>query len=507
MNDKELSLLFHPSGRTGHGHPGETVGAVATRAGVPLAQPCGGAGVCGKCRVLPAAGANFLDEVTETERERLGPHLLAEGVRLACCARLEGSGEVTVMDDVAAANLQILGSIGTEPIGDWDGGRTGCGVAVDLGTTSVVCCLADLERGEILDVDSFLNPQVVFGDDVLSRIAYASSEREGLSRLRDVVTNALDRGIRAMAERSGRRTEDIGRIVVAGNTVMEHLLLGVSPKSIGRSPYRPTFLKYPPVPAADLGIHIHPDGLVHLIPNVAGYVGGDIVSGATALAMDESPSLRLLVDVGTNSEIVLGDRDSLLCCAAAAGPAFEGARIQCGMRAESGAIERVRLAPDGRGIEYETVRDAPPRGICGSGLVDAVALLLHQGIIDRSGRFTMTEGSGQRWFDPRFSKDDRGMVRFLLADHGDRPLFITQKDVREVQLAVGAIRVGAEVLLERRGVAMDDVDEILLAGAFGNYIHVENAMAIGLLPPFPPDRVRSVRNSSGLGACKALASE
>lgn len=505
MSDTECTILFQPSGRTGRGRRGETVGAVAARAGIPLAQSCGGVGVCGKCRIRPLREAPFLGPVTETEQDILSAASLEDGVRLACCAQLTGSGEVLVVDDAAGGNLQILCGIASEPIGEWDGGGTGCGVAVDLGTTSVVCCLADLERGEILDVESFLNPQVAFGDDVLSRIAYASSGEEGLARLHDAVTRAMDRGIRGLAERNGKSAGDIRRIVVAGNTVMEHLLLGVSPEPIGKSPYRPVFLGHPPVPAAHLGLSAHPDALVHLIANVAGYVGGDIVSGAAALAMDESTSLRLLVDVGTNSEIVLGDRDGLLCCAAAAGPAFEGARIQSGMRAEPGAIERVHLAPGGDGLEYATVRGAPPRGICGSGLVDAVALLLNEGVIDRTGRFVLPEPSRTRWFDARLSKDDRGIARFLLVDQ-DARLFITQKDVREVQLAVGAIRVGVEVLLERRGVTMDDVDEILLAGAFGNYINVENAMVIGLLPRLPLGKVRSVHNSSGFGACKALAS-
>ncbi|MBL3592649.1 MAG: DUF4445 domain-containing protein [Synergistaceae bacterium] len=492
-----LPITFLPSGTTAWAHEGETLFDVAARAGVPIARPCGGAGVCGKCRVRAHSG---LAGPTETERRLLDEAALAEGVRLACAAVVTGAAEVTVIDG-ATKKSPILAGLASE-ITDWAPDASGHGIAVDIGTTTVVTYLLDLEAGRVVDAFSFLNPQIPFGDDVISRIAYSSTEG-GLKRLQAVLIDGLNGAFAAMTAKNGLSLEAVTQVTIAANTVVQHLFAGVSPQSIGVSPYEPAYRYRPPLEAASLGLKIAPGGQVKLLPNVAGYVGSDIVAGVAATAMADEKALRLLIDIGTNNEIVLGNRDGLYCCAAAAGPAFEGARVGQGMRAADGAIERVLLVDDH--LVVETIGDEPPRGICGSGLVDVLALLVQEGVIDRRGRMADPDRCDHPAFADRLDRDGRGIVRLLLTDR-DHPVYFSQKDVRELQLALGAIRVGVEVLLEHYGATVDAVDEIFLAGAFGNYIDHESAVAVGLLPPVRLERIRSVRNTAGLGAVMALAS-
>lgn len=503
MSQGRCSILFLPFNIAVEGDSGETLDALALRGGVPLERPCTGAGICGKCRVRAAPPAEFLTPPTFTERRLLKKAELDAGLRLACCATILGSGTVSVVNPVGQRSHRILEDLGPDAMFVWDGARPGYGISVDIGTTTVACCLLDLQGQKILGVHSFLNPQIPFGDDVISRISHSTSSPEALGQLQRAILGGLSSAFLELAQRHGIRTEEIREVVVAANTVMEHLLMGVSPETIGKSPYTPAFFSHDPVPAASLGLPVHPEGLLKLIPNVAGYVGGDIVSGATAFGLDSGAPLKLLVDIGTNNEIVLGNRDGLYCCAAAAGPALEGARIQCGMRAQAGAIERVRLA--GGELEIEVIGGGHPVGLCGSGLVDLLALLLREGIVERSGRFVPPEECRNEPLRSRLGRDGNGMVHFLLGEAADA-VRLTQKDVREVQLALGAIRAGMGVLLERRDVSLEDIDELLLAGAFGNYIDLDSAMAVGLVPKLPRERIRSVKNASGLGACLALAS-
>ena len=504
MADRPLRLVFLPSGATAEGIPGERIDDLALRASVPLGHSCGGVGVCGKCRIRPTKGGAFLSPLSPTEERTLSPADRASGVRLACCATLRGSGAVLVLDTTEGTNEKILENLAPHTTLPWDDPRPGLGVSVDLGTTTVACCLLDLQGRKPLGLHSFLNPQIVFGDDVISRISASTAHPQGLEGLQGAIVRGLDDALREMAAQSGVSPREIREIVVAGNTVMEHLLLGVSPESIGKSPYAPAFLAHEPVRSASLGLRApHPEAPVRLIPNVAGYVGGDIVAGTTAMEMDGELPLRLLVDIGTNNEIVLGNREALHCCATAAGPALEGARIRWGMRAQQGAVEGVRLAPEG--LCLDVIGGGRPQGLCGSGLVDALALLLREGIVERSGRFVPPERCTHPQLRERLARDERGMTIFLLGDHREG-VALTQKDVREVQLALGAIRTGVEVLLAERGVTREEVDEVLLAGAFGNNLHVPSAIAVGLVPDVPPEKVRSVQNTSGLGACRALAS-
>lgn len=501
MDEKMCEIKFLPDGLTARVAPGTPLTEAADAAGARIGRHCGGAGVCGKCRVRTGAD-DPLSPVSETERGALGEAGIKEGLRLSCCARVVRGGSVTIVDRVESKGHSILEGF-SDGISDWAPDAKGYGVSVDIGTTTVVCYLFDLDGHESIDKISFLNPQVAFGDDVISRIAYASSSPDALPRIQAVLTEEMDKSLGVLAERNGIKKEEITEIVIAGNTVMEHLFAGVSPESIGRSPYTPQFLTYPPFPASKLGIRINENGIIKMLPNVAGYVGADIVAGVAALGMERAEGVTLLVDIGTNNEIVIGSRDGLFCCATAAGPAFEGARIQYGMRASTGAIEKVYM--DGGELRCKTIGGAKPVGLCGSGLIDAIMVVLREGVVEPSGRFTAPE----KCVDPRFAKrlgrNENGMVRLLLTDE-ENPIYLTQKDIREVQLAAGAVKVGTEVMLERAGITKDEIAEVCLAGAFGNNIDIESAAAAGLIPDIDRAKIRGVKNSSGLGASLALAS-
>ncbi len=501
MDETMCEVKFLPDGVTARAAAGTPLTEAADAAGVMIGRHCGGAGVCGKCRVMAGADSP-LSPMGETEKNVLSESDVRAGMRLSCCARIVRSGTVTVVDRVESKGHSILEGF-SDGVSEWAPDARGFGVSVDIGTTTVVCYLFNLEERRELDRISFLNPQVAFGDDVISRIAYSSSSAEALARTQSVLTEEMDKSLGTLAERNNIKKSDITEIVIAGNTVMEHLFLGVSPESIGRSPYSPQFLTHPPVRAAELGIRINENGTVKMLPNVAGYVGADIVAGVAALSMERAEGVKLLVDIGTNNEIVIGSRDGLFCCATAAGPAFEGARIQYGMRASVGAIEKIYMQ-DGE-LRCGTIGGAKPAGLCGSGLIDAIMVILREGVIEASGRFVAPEKCTDERFRRRLGRNENGMVRLLLTDE-ENPIYLTQKDVREVQLAAGAVKVGTEVMLERAGITKDEISEVCLAGAFGNNIDIESATAVGLIPDIDRAKIRGVKNSSGLGASLALAS-
>ncbi len=501
MGEEICEITFLPEGVRARVARGTPLAAAADAADVRIGRHCGGAGLCGKCRVMEGADTP-LAPLGETEKKSLSAADIAAGMRLSCCARIVRDGAVTVVDRAESEGQSILEDF-SGIIKEWAPDADGFGVSVDIGTTTVVCYLFDMTARRELDRISFLNPQAAFGDDVISRIAYASASGAALSKMRRTLTEELDKSIAVLAERCGVKKSEITEITAAGNTVMEHLFAGVSPESIGRSPYTPNFLLCPPFPAADAGINIAPGGVIKMLPNVAGYVGADIVAGVAALSLEEASGVNLLVDIGTNNEIVAGGRDGLFCCATAAGPAFEGARIEYGMRASAGAVDKIR-AENGE-LKYSTIGGVRPVGICGSGLVAAVTAALREGLIDRAGRFASPEKANGKSLARRLSRNENGMARLLLTDE-ENPVWLTQKDIREVQLAAGAVKAGTEVMLERAGITKDGISGVYLAGAFGNNMDIESAVAVGLIPDISREKIRGVKNSSGLGASMALAS-
>jgi uncharacterized 2Fe-2S/4Fe-4S cluster protein (DUF4445 family) len=382
------------------------------------------------------------------------------------------------------------------------------GLAIDVGTTSVVTTLIELESGEQLASVSSLNPQAVFGGDLMSRIAFAQFNPGNLRKLNTRIVGLLNQHVAEVCRISGVLPKWIYKAVVVGNTCMHHLLLGIDPSHVGLAPYAPVMRHAAVLPARDLPLKIAPEARVCLLPLVAGFVGADAVAVALATHLDDSEALRVAVDIGTNGEVLLGSRDRLLACSAPAGPALEGAQIRHGMRGALGAIDRVTVDDD---IRVHTIGEAPALGICGSGLIDLVAGLLDAGVIDWTGLIALEtrERLPAALRDRLAVRGEERLVVVLRAGEAGAPgeIVLTQDDVRQVQLAKGAIASGVDMLLHVAGVPLDQIAELLLAGGFGNYVSIASAIRIGLIPALPAGRVRYVGNAASLGAQLCLLSE
>jgi uncharacterized 2Fe-2S/4Fe-4S cluster protein (DUF4445 family) len=382
-------------------------------------------------------------------------------------------------------------------------------VAVDVGTTTLAAVLLDLTTGEELAVASALNPQTRYGDDVLSRIQMAGQD-DGLLRLQESVLDAVQAMLHELVVTAGVPIERIYEVSFAGNTTMQHLLAGLETRYLGEVPFIPSVRSSLWFPATELGLQIHQHGRAYVLPVIGGFVGGDTVAGMLATDLVRRPGATLLVDVGTNGEIVLAAGDQVFAAATAAGPAFEGARITHGMRACAGAIERVTF---NNHLEIATISHAPSLGLCGSALIDLAAVLLDHGVISPEGRFRTRSDLPEDAPDDirRRTSEDRDNMAFELASADEsgtgRPIVINQADIRQLQLASGAIRAGIELLTQRAGIEPSDVHELIIAGGFGNYIRRAKAQRIGLIPEsIPCDRIRYSGNTSLAGAQLTLLS-
>lgn len=378
------------------------------------------------------------------------------------------------------------------------------GVAFDIGTTTIMGSLHDLNSGKTLAVEAVTNPQNVYGADVISRIAYAAEGTGGLAKLQAKVVEALNRIIDSLAREAGVDPQEIFEATAVGNTAMSHLFLGIDPTYLAPAPFIPAYRRPVDLVAAEIGLAINPGGRIVVLPNISGYVGSDTVGVILATGLEQRRDCCAVIDIGTNGEIALIAGGRILTCSTAAGPAFEGAHIKQGMRAADGAIEAVRVT-DGD-VSLEVIGGTAPRGICGSGLIDAAAALLKAAVIEPSGRLVDPETKGKQLPPTLRSRLRRGKggFDFVLAKEGDREVSLTQADLRELQLAKGAIYAGLQVLLQEAGLTDADLDEVLLAGAFGSYIRRESAQEIGLLPSLPPDKITPVGNAAGRGAQAAL---
>lgn len=383
------------------------------------------------------------------------------------------------------------------------------GVAVDLGTTSVVAYLVDLVTGQHLGSGTAHNPQSQHGADVISRTEYAKSHPEGLSRLQREAVGVVNQVVAQALACVPCGPERVYEMTVVGNTCMQHLFLGLDPRYIAEAPYIPVAANALAISPADIGVKMNASGSVFCLPDIAGYVGADTVGVITATRLTESPQPVLAVDIGTNGEVALWSGERLLCASCAAGPAFEGAQIEYGMRAAAGAISAVDLV-DGD-IEVTTIGDQPALGICGSGLFDAMAVALQAGLVDIMGRMIAEDKLGT--LPPALAARMSGEAntrRILLSaadkSAGTEAIYFTQKDVRELQLAKGAVRAAVELLLKECGLKVSDLSAVLLAGAFGNYIRPQSAVQMGLLPAMDLDKIRGVGNAAGAGAMMALIS-
>ncbi len=507
----EIKVTFQPEGREVYVLPGTLVIEAAAQAGLVLDSPCGGKGICGKCLVEVREGKI---EPTAAEKKIIPGEDLKKGSRLACQAKIFTPGLIYIPLSSRFSAQRIL-TAGWEErrvklVPAEEEVRGNYGLAFDLGTTTLVGTILHTVSGRDLAISSRMNPQAVYGDDIISRIDFVRNSPGGLEELHRQVVGAINEMIAELAEKVKVERTDIHKVTVAGNSTMQHIFLKVSPESLGSLPFSLVIEEGVEIKANKLGVRIAPEGTIFVFPNIAGFVGGDTVAVILASGIFQSEEIKLIVDIGTNGEIVLGNRKRLLAASTAAGPAFEGARISQGMRASPGAVEKVVMNEE---VEINVIGNIPPFGICGSGLIDAVAEMLRAGIIDQSGKIisrSALSGKVPERLLCRVREEER-KSKFLLVEReltrDNPPLFITQKDVRELQLAKGAIAAGIKILKKELGQEDKNISQILLAGAFGNFIRRRQAKRIGLIPDLPSERIIFIGNAASSGAKLALLSE
>jgi uncharacterized 2Fe-2S/4Fe-4S cluster protein (DUF4445 family) len=377
------------------------------------------------------------------------------------------------------------------------------GFAIDIGTTKLAAYLVDLNLGRTVATASMMNPQIAYGEDVISRIRYTMEDKKNLTGLHHAVVQGINQLIKKACKKAGISPHETYDVTVAGNTAMHHIFLGITPSHVALMPYPPALQSPVDIKARDLAVKTDQGAYVHVLPTVAGFVGGDAVAGVLATGIYTADDLSMLIDVGTNTEIVLGDKFRLMACSCASGPAFEGAHIEHGMRAATGAIEHVWINPETFDVGYKTIGDTKPRGLCGSGIVDATAEMLKAGLVSNTGRFN------KKLDTPRLRSSEKS-AEFVIAwkDEAsiETDIAVTQSDIREIQLAKAAIYTGASILMRQMQVNCGKVRKIFLAGAFGNYVDPRSARIIGMYAEVPLERVQFVGNTAGSGARMALLS-
>ena len=559
------TIDFEPVGRRGQFSGDQNLLECARQLSVDLVSICGGVGSCDHCKVQVIAGK--VSKPTLEEEAELGADELAQGYRLACQTFPESDVKLHVPPEslTAPQRTQVEGlDVDVEPDPPvrgleahltpptlespqadaqnlWDalavhGIKSGTidfqvqqtlstqirennwqvnvalrgneivaigapttrwlGLAVDIGTTKVAGYLINLESGKTLASKGLMNPQISYGEDVVSRIVAASKSPVDAAKLQSLLTEALSQLAADLCDEVEAKPEEIAEAVIVGNTAIHHLFLGLPVKQLGLAPYVPTVDTAVDVKAREIGLRIAPGAYIHLLPNIAGYVGADHVAMLLATRLADTDKTVLSIDIGTNTEICLTHNGKMTSVSCASGPAFEGAHIKFGMRAAPGAIEHVRL--DGGKLEVQTIGGEAPVGICGSGLLDVVAQLRQNAVVERSGK--MVEHSLVRNRD--------GKPEFVLAERqGLDDITLSQKDVRELQLAKAAIRLGIQALVEAEGLAENDLEQVIIAGAFGTFIDVKSAITIRMLPDLPLERFTQVGNAAGTGARLALISK
>jgi uncharacterized 2Fe-2S/4Fe-4S cluster protein (DUF4445 family) len=562
-----FEIDFEPIGRRIHIDEGFTLLDAARLAGVELVSICGGVGICEGCRIRLVEGK--LSSPTSQERHILSEDEIAEGYRLACQAiprsdvkvdipseslttpqrlQIEGQeAEIELNPPISAYDIALsppnledltsdvtrviealrekdieakfgLGMLqalpgclraddwsvrlalrGSEVVGVMPRDAQWNGLAVDIGTTKLAAYLVDLEKGTTIAKGGRMNPQIAFGEDVISRIAYANKEETGREILQSKLIEVLNDLVGELCQEVGLRREQVVEAVVVGNTVMHHLFSGLPVRQLGEAPYVPVTSESLEFPAMSVGLNLSSGAWVYMPPNIAGYVGADHVAMLTATRLWQSKKTVLAVDIGTNTEVTLAAKGRLLSCSCASGPAFEGAHIRDGMRAAPGAIERVQFI-EGE-IRLQTIGGSPPVGICGSGILDVVAEMLDNGLLDHRGAL---KEDGHR---VRFKEGQQEFVLSPAEGNGHhQDIIVTRSDVNEIQLAKGAIRSGMDILLMEMGLTADDLDAVIVAGAFGTYIDIDSAMRVGMFPKLPKHRFQQVGNAAGSGAKDLLLS-
>ena len=547
---------------------------ILNREEVMTYAPCGGKGLCGKCKVKVSGDIN---SVTDEEKKCLSIEEIKSGIRLACKTYINSEAVVELIESNSANNSkeniktvkhykinskisktvikpelsslkhnfsiaegisnkltdkeididfdifeQLAGTIdcskeltvtlyGNKLIDIENGNteKTKYGVAVDIGTTTIACYLIDLSTGNQVGVQSMQNPQAGYGADVISRLNYCIENKDGLKILSKAVKNAVNTVIKKASKKASIDKKNIYECILVGNTAMNHLFLELNPVSLSALPFNPVTKKMVTKNAQSANISsINPNAEVIFLPNIGGFVGSDIIGDMIAADLKNSTENVLLIDLGTNGEIVLSTSKEKLACSTAAGPAFEGARIKNGMQAFSGAINTVGF--NGEDIYFTTIDNQKPKGICGSGLIDIVNVFLNAGIISESGSIMDPENITNKKLSDRILVNNK-MKEIIIAyenyTEDKTAITITQKDIREIQLSKSAVRSGINILLKLAGITYNEIDKVLLAGAFGNFISKENAQGIGLFPDIPLSKVVSIGNAAGEGAKMVLCNK
>lgn len=527
-------------------------------------NPCNGKGSCGKCKIRLVGGN--LPEISDTELQFLKTDELASGIRLSCLVNPQEDiviemlqkerkhkilttgylpdfdfkpsihkkvfelekpslgNQISFEDSICSAlgleniNCKLLknseitygkltGIFNLDELIGIETGNTSnliYGIAIDIGTTTVVTSLIDMNTGDELMAASVINPQKKFGLDVLTRITYALEHPEDARiNLQKTIIDSINDMIDDMCHKSSIHKQNIYEISIAANCTMMHFLLGIDSRSIGKSPYAPAFIKSKNILAEDLGLKVHPSARLYCLPSVSSYIGADIVAGAYVCKLHESRENILFIDIGTNGEIVLSNKGQLLSCSCAAGPALEGMNISCGMRASEGAVEDVRITENG--IELSVIGDHEPTGLCGSGILATVKELLRIGIVKKDGSFIKKETLSESDYRYDMIQLD-GKKREFILKNGPAQLLTTQSDIRQVQLAKGAILSGFYALLKQADIDMNNLDKVIIAGQFGAHLSGDSLTGTGILPEEVKDRISYVGNSSKTGAYMALMS-
>lgn len=464
---KELEIPFQE---------GENLLQILRRGGVTLSAPCGGEGRCGKCAVRVCKGSLA---VTESDRKFFTEEELNQGMRLACKALPEGTVYIELGGDIGNG-FDVVGAESSEAVAD-----TVYGIAVDLGTTTLALMLAGMQSGGVKASWAGVNPQRSYGGDVISRI-WAATEGKA-KEMQQAIRDALCNGIDILLKEGAVKKTQVKRLVISGNTTMQHLLLGYPCETLGAAPFAPFDIGFHELSCEKVLGQAVLDCPVWILPGISAYVGSDISAGILHCGIDQTDQTRLILDFGTNGEMALGNKDKLLVTSTAAGPAFEGGNISCGTGSIPGAISGVNI--DGEEIHYRTIKDVyPPAGICGTGVIETTAELLKSGWMDETGYLD------ERWED--------GVL--IAEGNAENQIIFTQKDIREIQLAKAAMRAGMEVLLKHFGITWEQVDEICLAGGFGFYVDLEKTISLGMLPEEARGKIKVVGNTSLKGAIDCL---
>ena len=499
-------ITIMPEGKSGPLREGESLLSHLQRLGIHITTGCGGTGECGTCRVRVLSGPGALSSPSPPEKKWLD----ISGWRLACQAIVLDENEDIIIETRDSGTFSILGEgiranfvkdpvitvrvvngrsviVRDEKVLDVQAGRC-IGISFDAGTTTLVIRWYDLEGDDSapLATVSILNPQGQFGDNVIDRVNFASTSPGGQSRLEQVVTDTLQR----LLSSGPVNPAEIYDIVVVGNTVMRDLICGLPVQSLGRSPYESSHPGPIDIPAADRKIMIHPAGHLYAPPILGQFVGADMLAVILAVGMHEREEVTMAIDIGTNTEIAVGNQDKIIVTSCASGPAFEGSGVKCGTGAVNGAIQQVRIRSD-ESVSFSTIGNGSPAGICGSGLVDTLSELLEHGFMDMAGKFTP------------------GRARFILAyrdEQPDTPIFLDEEDIDAIKLAKAAIFTGIETLLGRWGITPDNLSRLYLAGAFGTSIDPLSAERIGMIPSLPRNRVIQAGNAAVEGASMMLLS-